>query len=94
VPVDATAYAHRDERFLVEYVAVIDPEAATADGSSLKYETEFIFEERDGKTLMTMIQSGLPPSFATSIGPACRTLSPALSRRSRSLPAACASWTG
>jgi FAD/FMN-containing dehydrogenase len=30
VPADATAYAHRDERFLVEHVAVVDPEAATA----------------------------------------------------------------
>jgi hypothetical protein len=34
---------------------------------------------------MTMIHRGLPtPSFATSIGPACRALSPASSRRSRS----------
>jgi uncharacterized protein YndB with AHSA1/START domain len=30
------------------------------DGSILEYETELIFEERDGKTLMTMIQRGLP----------------------------------
>jgi uncharacterized protein YndB with AHSA1/START domain len=30
------------------------------DGSTLEFETEFIFEERDGKTLMTMIQRGLP----------------------------------
>jgi FAD/FMN-containing dehydrogenase len=30
VPADATAYVHRDERFLVEHVAVVDPEAATA----------------------------------------------------------------
>jgi uncharacterized protein YndB with AHSA1/START domain len=30
------------------------------DGSSLEFETEFTFEERAGKTLMTMIQRGLP----------------------------------
>jgi uncharacterized protein YndB with AHSA1/START domain len=30
------------------------------DGSNVEYETEFIFEERDGKTLMTMIHRGLP----------------------------------
>src|SRR4029450_11374330 len=29
-PADATAYVHRDERFLVEHVAVVDPAAATA----------------------------------------------------------------
>ena len=30
------------------------------DGGVLRYETEFIFAERDGKTLMTMIHRGLP----------------------------------
>jgi FAD/FMN-containing dehydrogenase len=30
VPATATAYVHRDERFLVEHVAVVDPEATTA----------------------------------------------------------------
>ncbi len=30
------------------------------DGSTLRFETEFAFEERDGGTLMTMIQRGLP----------------------------------
>jgi uncharacterized protein YndB with AHSA1/START domain len=30
------------------------------DGSTLQFETEFTFEERDGGTLMTMIQRGLP----------------------------------
>jgi uncharacterized protein YndB with AHSA1/START domain len=30
------------------------------DGSTLQFETEFTFEERDGRTLMTMIQRGLP----------------------------------
>jgi uncharacterized protein YndB with AHSA1/START domain len=39
---------------------LVDTTESRPDGSSLEYETEFIFEERDGKTLMTMIQSGLP----------------------------------
>jgi uncharacterized protein YndB with AHSA1/START domain len=30
------------------------------DGSTLRFETEFIFEESDGGTLMTMIQRGIP----------------------------------
>lgn len=30
------------------------------DGSIIEYETELIFEERDGKTLMTMVHRGLP----------------------------------
>jgi uncharacterized protein YndB with AHSA1/START domain len=38
----------------------VDTTETRADGSSLEFETEFIFEERDGKTLMTMIQRGLP----------------------------------
>jgi uncharacterized protein YndB with AHSA1/START domain len=39
---------------------VVDTTETRADGSSLEFETEFTFEERDGKTLMTMIQRGLP----------------------------------
>jgi uncharacterized protein YndB with AHSA1/START domain len=39
---------------------LVDTTESRPDGSSVEYETEFIFEERDGKTLMTMIQSGLP----------------------------------
>jgi Activator of Hsp90 ATPase homolog 1-like protein len=39
---------------------LVDTTERRADGGSVEYETEFIFEERDGKTLMTMIQSGLP----------------------------------
>jgi hypothetical protein len=30
------------------------------DGTTLRFETEFTFEARDEKTLMTMIQRGLP----------------------------------
>jgi uncharacterized protein YndB with AHSA1/START domain len=39
---------------------VVDTTESRADGSSLEFEIEFVFEERDGTTLMTMIQRGLP----------------------------------
>jgi uncharacterized protein YndB with AHSA1/START domain len=39
---------------------LVDTTETRGDGSTLEFETEFSFEERDGKTLMTMIQRGLP----------------------------------
>ena len=39
---------------------VVDTTESRLDGSIVEYETEWIFEERDGKTLMTMIHRGLP----------------------------------
>jgi uncharacterized protein YndB with AHSA1/START domain len=39
---------------------LLDTTETRIDGSTLEFETEFTFEERDGKTLMTMIQRGLP----------------------------------
>jgi uncharacterized protein YndB with AHSA1/START domain len=39
---------------------LLDTTESRPDGSRLEYETEFIFEERDGKTLLTMIHRGLP----------------------------------
>jgi uncharacterized protein YndB with AHSA1/START domain len=39
---------------------LLDTTESRPDGSIVEYETEFIFEERDGKTLMTMIHRGLP----------------------------------
>jgi uncharacterized protein YndB with AHSA1/START domain len=39
---------------------VVDTTESRADGTSLEFEIEFRFEERAGKTLMTMIQRGLP----------------------------------
>jgi uncharacterized protein YndB with AHSA1/START domain len=39
---------------------VVDTTESRPDGSIVEYETEFAFEERDSKTLMTMIQRGLP----------------------------------
>jgi uncharacterized protein YndB with AHSA1/START domain len=39
---------------------LVDTTESRPDGSIVEYETEFIFEEREGKTLMTMIHGGLP----------------------------------
>jgi uncharacterized protein YndB with AHSA1/START domain len=39
---------------------LVDTTESRADGGVLRYEIEFLFEARDGKTLMTMIQRGLP----------------------------------
>lgn len=39
---------------------VLDTTEIRADGSTVVFETEFVFEERESKTLMTMIQRGLP----------------------------------
>src|SRR6266508_4171800 len=39
---------------------LVDTTESRPDGSIVDYETEFIFEERDGKTLMTMIHRGVP----------------------------------
>jgi uncharacterized protein YndB with AHSA1/START domain len=39
---------------------LLDTTERRPDGPILEYETEFTFEARDGKTLMTMIHRGLP----------------------------------
>ena len=39
---------------------VVDTTENRPDGSVVEFEIEYIFEARDGKTLMTMIQRGLP----------------------------------
>jgi uncharacterized protein YndB with AHSA1/START domain len=39
---------------------VVDMTETRLDGSSFEIEVEFTFEERDGKTLMTMTQRGFP----------------------------------
>ncbi|MGH6691269.1 MAG: SRPBCC family protein [Gammaproteobacteria bacterium] len=38
----------------------VDTTESRPDGSSVEYQTEFLFKERDHKTLMTMIHRGLP----------------------------------
>jgi uncharacterized protein YndB with AHSA1/START domain len=64
-----TFWPSRDELYRHDHIfrvidrphrLVLDTAESRPDGSSLEYETEFIFEERDGKTLLTMIQRGLP----------------------------------
>jgi uncharacterized protein YndB with AHSA1/START domain len=59
----------RDELFRHEHVfrvidrphrLLLDTTESRPDGGVLRYETEFIFEERDGRTLTTMIHRGLP----------------------------------
>jgi uncharacterized protein YndB with AHSA1/START domain len=39
---------------------VVDTTESRPDGSVVEFEIEFTFEARDGKTLMTMVQRGLP----------------------------------
>lgn len=39
---------------------LVDTTETRLDGTTLEFETEWSFEPRDGKTLMTMIQRGLP----------------------------------
>jgi Activator of Hsp90 ATPase homolog 1-like protein len=39
---------------------LVDTTESRPDGTIVEYETEFIFEPRDDKTLMTMIHRGLP----------------------------------
>jgi uncharacterized protein YndB with AHSA1/START domain len=39
---------------------VLDTTESRPDGSIVEYETEFTFEERNSKTLLTMIHRGLP----------------------------------
>jgi uncharacterized protein YndB with AHSA1/START domain len=59
----------RDELYRHEHVfrvidrpdrLLLDTRENRPDGGVRRYETEVIFEERDGKTLMTMIHRGLP----------------------------------
>jgi uncharacterized protein YndB with AHSA1/START domain len=39
---------------------VVDTTESRPDGATVEYQTDFIFEDRAGKTLMTMIHRGLP----------------------------------
>jgi uncharacterized protein YndB with AHSA1/START domain len=64
-----TFWPSRDEAYRHDHIfrvidrpsrLVLDTTERRPDGSIVEYETEFIFEARDGKTLMTMIHRGLP----------------------------------
>jgi uncharacterized protein YndB with AHSA1/START domain len=39
---------------------LVDTTETRVDGSTIEFETEWLFERQDGKTLMTMVQRGLP----------------------------------
>jgi uncharacterized protein YndB with AHSA1/START domain len=55
-------YRHRYVFRVIErpHRLVLDMTETRLDGSSFDVEVEFTFEERDGKTLMTMMQRGFP----------------------------------
>jgi uncharacterized protein YndB with AHSA1/START domain len=58
------------------------------DGSSFEFEIEFMFEARDGGTLMTMIQRGLPTAelrdeHRAGVPPALARLGHAIGKSSR-----------
>jgi uncharacterized protein YndB with AHSA1/START domain len=64
-----TFWPSRDEIYRHDHVfrvidrpsrILVDTTESRPDGTIVEYETEFIFEERGGKTLMTMIHRGLP----------------------------------
>jgi uncharacterized protein YndB with AHSA1/START domain len=64
-----TFWPSRDEVYRHDHVfrvidrpsrLVADTTESRPDGSSFEFEMEFLFEEREGKTLMTMIQRGVP----------------------------------
>jgi uncharacterized protein YndB with AHSA1/START domain len=39
---------------------LVDTTETRVDGSTIEFETEWLFERQDSKTLMTMVQRGLP----------------------------------
>jgi uncharacterized protein YndB with AHSA1/START domain len=64
-----TFWPSRDEVYRHDHVfrvidrpsrLVLDTTESRPDGSVVEFEIEFMFEPRDGKTLMTMVQRGLP----------------------------------
>ena len=64
-----TFWPSRDEVYRHDHVfrvidrpsrLVLDTTESRPDGSIVEYETEFTFEDRDSKTLMSMIHPGLP----------------------------------
>jgi uncharacterized protein YndB with AHSA1/START domain len=67
---------------------VVDTTESRPDGSVVEFEIEYIFEARDGKTLMTMIQRGLPTAelrdeHRAGVPPALARLEQAIEESSR-----------
>jgi uncharacterized protein YndB with AHSA1/START domain len=61
-PSRSELYRHAHVFRLIErpHRLLLDTTEARLDGSTLKFQTEFVFEPQAGKTLMTMIQHGFP----------------------------------
>jgi uncharacterized protein YndB with AHSA1/START domain len=64
-----TFWPSRDELYRHDHIfrvidrpsrLVVDTTESRPDGSVVEFEIEFLFEAREGRTLMTMIQRGLP----------------------------------
>jgi uncharacterized protein YndB with AHSA1/START domain len=67
---------------------VVDTTESRPDGSVVEFEIEYRFEARDGKTLMTMIQRGLPTAelrdeHRDGVPPAVARLEQAIEESSR-----------
>jgi uncharacterized protein YndB with AHSA1/START domain len=87
----------RDEVFRHDHVfrvvdrprrLIVDTIETRPDGTSLVLEMEFIFEARDGRTLMTMVQRGLPTAelrdeHRAGVPPALARLEHAIGRTAR-----------
>jgi uncharacterized protein YndB with AHSA1/START domain len=63
-PSPSELYRHRHVFRAINHAQrlLFDTTETRLDGSSFEFETEFTFEPRDDKTLMTMIQRGFPTS--------------------------------
>jgi uncharacterized protein YndB with AHSA1/START domain len=83
----------REERYRHDHVfrvidrpsrLVADTTESRPDGSSFEFEVEFLFEARDAKTLMTMIQRGVPTELRDEhrdgVPPALRRLERAIEK--------------
>jgi uncharacterized protein YndB with AHSA1/START domain len=91
-----TFWPSRDEVYRQDHVfrvidrprrLVLDTTESRPDGSSFELEMEFLFEEREGKTLMTMIQRGVPAELRDEhrdgVPPAFRRLEQAIQESHR-----------
>jgi uncharacterized protein YndB with AHSA1/START domain len=92
-----TFWPSRDEVYRHDHIfrvidrpgrVVLDTTESRPDGSIVEYETEFTFEERADKTVMTMIHRGLPTAelrdeHRAGVPPALARLEQAIEKSSR-----------
>jgi uncharacterized protein YndB with AHSA1/START domain len=92
-----TFWPSRDELYCHDHIfrvidrprrLVVDTTESRPDGSVVEFEIEFTFEARDGSTLMTMIQRGLPTlelrdEHRAGVPPALARLEHAIGKPSR-----------